>query len=273
MNPSDLKGPALLAYHAEALHTRVGAAFPGSRAVFRGHDLHAELQHLDWFSLCAFGIFGRQVPAGQLRLMSAAFVGSSYPDTRLWNNRVAALAGSTRSTPNLGASAAQAISEATIFGRGNEFRALDFFLKARKQLEAGMALPELLEKFLAQGGRMAGYGRPISTKDERMPLTLGLARELGLDQGPYLAMAWEMDRYFESTGRPLRMNLSALLSAFAADFGWQPREYNQLMYIAFLAGVYPCYLEAADKPPGVLFATACHDVCYEGVPPRSWPTP
>lgn len=267
-----MKGPAFLAEHVDVLRTKMGAAFPGSHAVFRGHDLHRDLMDMEWYALCAFGITGRKVPAGQLRLMSTAWVSSSYPDARLWNNRVAALAGTARSTPTLAISAAQAISEATIYGRGNEFRALDFLIKTRQALEAGASLPEHLEGFLSGGGRMAGYGRPISTSDERMPIVLNLAKELGLDKGPYLAMAWEIDRYFESTGRPLRMNLSALLSAFAADFGWTPREFNMLLFTAFLAGMYPCYLEAADKPPGALFPTPCADVRYEGVAARDWPS-
>ena len=266
-----MRGPAFLAEHAGVLRTKVGAAYPGSHAVFRGHDLHRDLKNMDWFALCAFGITGRQIPAAQLRLFTSAWVYTSYPDARLWNNRVAALAGTTRSTPNLAISAAQAISEATIFGRGNEFRALDFFLKTRQALDAGATLADHLEGFLRAGGRMAGYGRPISSTDERTPLVLDLARELGLADGPYVAMAYEIDRYFESTGRPLRMNLSALLSAFAADFNWTPREFNMLMFTCFLAGMYPCYLEAVDKPPGALFPVPCADVRYEGVAARDWP--
>ena len=267
-----MMGPQMLASHADVLRTKMGAAFPGSHAVFRGHELHRDLKDMDWFGLCAFGITGRQLPPAQLRLFSSVWVWTSYPDARLWNNRVAALAGATRSTPNLGISAGQAITEATIYGRGNEFRALDFFIKTRKALQAGITLADHLESFLSNGGRMAGYGRPISSSDERMPLTLGLARELGLADGPYLALAFEIDRYFESTGRPLRMNLSALLSAFAGDFGWSPREFNMIMFTTFLAGMYPCYLEAADKPPGAVFATRCEDVQYEGVASRPWPS-
>ncbi|MFT3856072.1 MAG: citrate/2-methylcitrate synthase [Aquabacterium sp.] len=265
-------GPDILAYHADALHTRVGAAFPGSRAVFRGHDLHRDLKDMDWLALCAFGIFGRHVPADQLKLFSSVWVWTSYPDARLWNNRIAALAGSTRSTPSLAISAGQAITEATIFGRGNEFRAHDFFLKTRKALaETGIPLAEYMTRFLTEGGRLAGYGRPISSVDERMPLTLDMARRLGLADGPHLALAFEIDAYMVATQRPLRMNLSALLSAFAADFGWSPREFNLLMYTCFLAGMYPCYLEAADQPPQALFAVRCEDVVYEGTAPRAWP--
>jgi len=266
-----MSGPHTLAEHADILHTKVGAAFPGSRAVFRGHDLHRDLKDMDWLALCAFGIFGRHVPAAQLRLFSSVWVWTSYPDARLWNNRVAALAGTTRSTPNMAISAAQAVTEATIYGRGNEFRALDFFLKTRRALQSGATLADHMEAFLRGGGRMAGYGRPISSTDERVPLTMACARELGLADGPYLALAHEIDDYMVRTNRPVRMNLSALLSAFAGDFGWSPREFNMLMHTCFLAGMYPCYIEAADKPPGAMFPVRCADVVYEGVARRAWP--
>ncbi|MGC4061722.1 MAG: hypothetical protein QM749_13085 [Aquabacterium sp.] len=266
-----MNGPRTLAEHADIFRTKVGAAYPGSHAVFRGHEVHTDLRELDWLSLYAFGIFGRHIPSAQLQLFNSAWVWTTYPDSRLWNNRVAALAGTTRSTPTLAISAAQALSEATIYGRGSEFRSLHFFLRTQRALDAGSTLSDHLEQFLRGGGRMAGYGRPISSVDERVPLTLGRAKELGLADGPYVALAFEIDRYFESTGRPLRMNVSALLSAFAADFGWTPREYNSFMFLTFLAGMYPCYLEAADKPPAAILALRCADVKYEGVAPRPWP--
>jgi hypothetical protein len=266
-----MKGPDALAQHTGKLRTKVGAAFPGSRAVFRGHDLHRDLKDMEWFNLVAFGITGRKVPPDQLRLLVSTWVWSSYPDARLWCNRAAALAGTARSTPNLAASAAQALSEATIYGRRNEFRAVDFFVKTRKAVEAGAALGEYLEDFLRNGGRMAGYGRPISSVDERMPLTMALAKELGLADWPHGRLAFEIDRYMESKGRPLRVNLGALVSAFAADFNWSPREFNMLQFTSFLAGVHPCYIEAAAKPPGAVFVTRCSDVAYEGRAPRDWP--
>ncbi len=265
------KGPEMLGEHADVLHTRVGAAFPGSRAVFRGHDLHKDLKDLDWFTLCALSVTGRRIPAEHITLFQAAFVSSSYPDARLWNNRVAALAGTTRSTPNLAISAAEAVSEAVIFGRGNEFRALDFFRKTQGVLEGGTTLPDHLETFLRQGGRMAGYGRPIASHDERMPLTMALARELGVADGPHVKLAFDIDRYFADTGRPLRLNQGGLLAAFAADFGWTPREFNLLLFAGFLAGMFPCYLEAVDKPVGAMFPVRCADVVYEGVARRTWP--
>lgn len=266
------RGPDVLAAHADVFQTKVGAAFPGSHAVFRGHDIHkGENKDIDWLSLCAFGIFGRHVPPAQLRLFNSGWVWTSYPDARLWNNRVAALAGTTRSTPNLSLSAAQALSEAAIYGRGIEFRSLDFFLKTREILQSGVTLAEHLESFLKAGGRMAGYGRPISASDERVDLTHTLARELGLADGEYTKLAFEIDAYFAATRPQLRINIAGLFCAYAADFGWSLREFSMFMFVTFQAGMYPCYLEAADKPPGAMFPVRCADVVYEGVAARVWP--
>jgi hypothetical protein len=267
------RGPHMLAEHAGVFRTRVGAAFPGERAVFRGHDLHRDLKDLGWFELYALGVTGRRMPLPQLRLIEKMFVWTSYPDARLWNNRVAALAGSTRSTPNLALSAAESVSEATIYGQRNAFRALDFFLKAHQAVLAGCTLDGYLDKHLARGGRLAGYGRPLSSsnKDERMPLTIELAQQLGLADGPHVKLAYDMDRYFEARGRPLRMNFGGLISAFCADFGLSPRELNLLIFPLFLAGMSPCYLEAADKPLGASFAMPCDAVQYSGHGKRPWP--
>lgn len=264
----------MLAEHVGVFRTRVGAAFPGERAVFRGHDLHRDLKDLGWFELHALGVTGRRMPLPQVRLIEKMCVWTSYPDGRLWNNRVAALAGATRSTPNLALSAAQSVTEATIYGQRNAFRALDFFLKTRQALSAGGTLDRYLDDYLARGGRLAGYGRPLAARelDERMPLTMEMARHLGLADGPHVTLAHDIDRYFEARGRPLRMNFGGLISAFGADFGLSPRELNLLLFPLFLAGVGPCYLEAADKPAGATFAMPCDAVAYSGQGKRPWPS-
>ena len=39
--------------------------------------------------------------------------------------------------------------------------------------------------------------------------------------------------------------------------------------LSFLAGMPPCYLDAAEKPEGQLFPLPCRMLSYEGVPPRA----
>ena len=95
-----------------------------------------------------------------MRFLEALCVFTSYPDPRIWNNRVAALAGTARSTGALGISAALAVSEAHIYGRGNEMQAISFFLATRKTVDDGGSLEACVRREVATYRRVAGYGRP-----------------------------------------------------------------------------------------------------------------
>ena len=86
--------------------TGLGAWFPGERVVFRGMDLFSDLKDMPWMGLLLFGITGRIFNKSQIQLFEAIWtISVSFPDPRLWNNCIAALAGSARSTAHLGVSA------------------------------------------------------------------------------------------------------------------------------------------------------------------------
>jgi hypothetical protein len=266
-----MNGPAILEATVGRLKTRMGQFFPGSHVVFRGHDLHAELKDMDWIELYVFGITGRRFSAERLRLMHALWTFTSYPDARIWNNRVAALAGSARSTGNLGMAAALAVSEASIYGRGIDLRAAEFFARTRAQLDAGRALGDCIREELASRRSIAGYGRPIINGDERIAPTMTLARELGLADGPCTRLAFEIEETLLAGRWRLRMNYGALAAGLATDIGLSPREYYLFMFPAFLAGMPPCFIEATEKPEGSLFPARCDDIDYSGAPERRWP--
>jgi hypothetical protein len=268
-----MNGPALLEENVGRIQSRMGACFLGSHAVFRGKDLHAELGDAKWIDVYLFGITGRRFSDPQLRLLEAFWSYTSYPDARIWNNRVAALAGSARSTGNLGVSAALALSEASIYGRGIDIRAIDFFLRARAETAAGKDLGPWVLRELSERRSIAGYGRPIASGDERIVPILKLARDLGLADGPYLELAHAVEKILLDGRMRMRMNYGAVLAALAADLGFSPREYYLFMHPAFLAGMLPCYIEAAAKPEGTLFPLACGDVAYSGTPKRNWIKP
>ncbi len=227
-----MKGPELLEENTDRLKTRMGGCFPGSRAVFRGHDLHAELRGMDWMELYVFGITGRRFTQEQLLLLHAIWVYTSYPDARIWNNRVAALAGSARSTPTLALSAALAVTDAKLYGGHPIVRAIDFFLQARKQVEQGEQLAGVVSKEV-QARRIYGYGRPINSADERLPWLLARARELNLDQGPHLRLALEVEEILLSDNKALRMNYAGMVSALAADIGFSLKEFHLFMFLGY----------------------------------------
>ena len=96
--------------------TTIGKAFPGERVVFRGFDLHHELANESWLALYLLGITGRKFEGTALKILNYMWVSTSYPDVRIWNNRVAALAGTAQSHAAGAMGAAIAVSDAQIYG-------------------------------------------------------------------------------------------------------------------------------------------------------------
>jgi len=268
---ASMPGPQRLQANVGGFQTRMGQAFVGQRAVFRGHDLHADLAGLDWVDLYVFGITGRRLTSEQVRLLHAVWVCTSYPDARIWNNRVAALAGSARSTGNLGVAAAIAVSEASIYGRGIDIRAIDFLQRARAGMDNGESLESCVRIELDAHRGIAGYGRPIANGDERIAPMMALLRSLNMNEGRHVRLAFDVERLLLEGRWRWRMNYAALAAAIAADIGFSPREYYLFNAPAFLAGMQPCYVEASERPEGALFPMPCVQVRYEGEPKRRWP--
>jgi hypothetical protein len=265
-----MNGPQSLEEHVGRLKTRMGAVFPGERAVFCGQDLHASLRDMDWLELYTFGITGRRYTPQQLKVLHALWTYTSYPDARIWNNRVAALAGTARSTGSLGIAAALAVSEAQIYGRGVDKRAIEFLARAKIRIDLGEDLSELVRIELKQQRGIAGYGRPIASGDERIAPMMALVCEQGLDGGAHLKLAFEVEKILLAGRWRLHMNYAALAAAMAADLGLSPHEYYFFGIPAFLAGMPPCYQDAAEKPEGQLFPLPCYMISYEGVKRRHW---
>ncbi len=262
-----MSDPKVLEQHVGILRSRMGAFWAGERAVFRGHDLHADLRNMDWVELYLFGVTGKRFTREQMKLLHGILVYTSYPDARLWNNRVAALAGTARSTPGLAISAGMAVSEASIYGGYPGVRAIDFFLRAQRHIAAGGDLKE----FVAREGKIFGYGRPTpETKDERLPWLEGLAHDLGLDQGPHFRIAKEVEHMLTARHPRLRMNYAAMTASLCADMGFTKTDFQVFRVPLFVAGMPPCYLEATEKPEGAVFPVPCHGVRYEGPQKRQW---
>ncbi|MGC2458220.1 MAG: hypothetical protein WA435_09500 [Gallionellaceae bacterium] len=266
-----MNGPHLLEEQVGRFATSMGAVFPGERAVFRGHDLHATLKDMDWLELYLFGITGRRFTPQQMKVLHALWTYTSYPDARIWNNRVAALAGTARSTGTLAIAAATAVSEAQIYGGGAVLRAIEFLIRARIHVNAGADLESLVCAELKRHRGIAGYGRPVASRDERIAPMMALVREQGLDGGPHLKLAFEVEKLLLAGRWRLHMNYAALTAALGADFGLSPQEFYLFMITVFLAGMPLCYLEAAQKPEGQLFPLPCRMMQYEGVAHRLWP--
>lgn len=262
--------PDELLKHVGTLKTRMGAAFVGERAVFRGHDLHADLHDMDWVELYTFGITGRRFTPNELELLHAIWVYTSYPDARIWNNRVAALAGSSRSTGALGLSGALAVSEASIYGGGIIARSIQFLINTRKRLHAGDELINCIRDEFEIHRSIAGYGRPLRSGDERIKPMMKLVNKLGRDQLPYLKLAFAIEEVLLQGRWRQRMNFGALSAALGADLGFGVEEHYLAMFPIFLAGMPPCYAESRETEAGPRFYICCKNIKYEGKHARTW---
>lgn len=269
-----MRGPAKLLDCEDRWVTGMGAWFPAGRAVFCGKDLFHELNDLPWMGLRLYGITGRIPAEKQIRLFDGMWtLCTSYPDPRLWNNRVAALAGSARSTAGMALGAANAVSEASIYGRRPGIRAIDFLLRTKKQMDEGAVLTDIIAMELKKYKRMYGYGRPVTDKDERIEPLLKLARSLGFSDGPYVKLAFAVEEILLNNYKQLHMNIAVLLAALAADQGLAPYEYYRFMALSFSAGMTACHVDAMDKPEGAFFPLRCERVAYSGKSRRTWDGP
>lgn len=267
-----MASPTLLETFEGPLRTVMGGCFPGQRAVMRGQDIHAVLKDVDWMDMYLFAVTGRRHTSGQLKVLHAIWTNTSYPDARLWNNRVAALAGSTRSTGILGVSAALAVSEASIFGGQVELAVADFLVRARDASDSGKGLDGFVAEELRTHRGIGGYGRPLgrSAADERNAIIIGIATREGLGQGVFLKLAQDVERILLAGRWRMRMNYAAVATALSLDLGLSPRECYLYMLPAFMAGMAPCYLEACSRPELATFPLRCTALKFDGVARRAW---
>lgn len=266
-----MKGPAALFEHEDNWVTRMGMVFAGERVVFRGKDLFSELRDIRWMELFLFGITGRRFTENQVRLFETIWtLGTSYPDPKIWNNRIASLAGTARSTCALGIGAAISISEATIYGRRPDVRAIDFLFRARRMLESGMVLPEIISTELKKFRVIAGYGRPMINADERIRPVREVADSLGFGDGFYLGLIFRIEEAILDMRYRYKLNAAALGAALAADQGLSTTEYYLYLNPSFIAGMMPCYIEASEKEEGTFMPMPCHRLTYLGRNNRNW---
>jgi len=265
-----MNGPTQLLESENHWVSHMGGWFAGERVVFRGQDLHRDLKDLNWTELYLFSITGRRFSPVELKILTALWVYTSYPEPRIWNNRVAALAGTARSTGALGVGAAVAVSEATIYGRRPDIRTIDFLLRAQQRQDAGETLQSIVKDELQRFRGIPGYGRPVTRGDERIPHMLALLRETGREQGMYVQLALAVEHEL-SVGRwRMQMNMAMLCAAIATDMGFTPNEYYKYAIPSFIAGMLPCTIEAEEKPEGTFFPLRCTRIAYEGVAQRRW---
>lgn len=257
--------------HEKFWETSMGSWFPGQRIVFRGKDLFTDLKDISWMGLLLYGITGRFFDDKQIRLFESIWIlSTSYPEPRLWNNRIAALAGTARSSGNLGLSAALAVSEAKVFGHQVNRETSDFLFRVMDIWKSDENLEEHIKSEMKTNRRIGGFGRPIIKTDERLAPLIDIAEQLDFSNGDYVKLVFSIEKILIKNRYRMYMNVSALTTALLADQGLDREEIYHYRSLMFSAGIIPCFIDAANKPTGAFFPLSCEKINYQGEAIRSW---
>ncbi len=250
--------------------TKMGASFLGERVVFRGKDLHHDLKDLSWFELFLYSITGRFFSEKELKLLNFLWVTTSYPDPRLWPNRVMAIAAAARSTATLALSSSIAISEATYYGRRADKKTIDFFIQINKLYQSN---PDKLQDFVFQKIKaqrmMLGYGRPVGEEDERIPHVKKFITKNNIELGKYTQLAFKIEKIINQRYR-MTINMAGISAALVADMGFSPIEYHLFTSPVFIAGSSPCFIDSYNKPEGCFLPMRCEKIISKDHKYRAW---
>ncbi|MEZ0149098.1 MAG: hypothetical protein AB9Q19_07240 [Candidatus Reddybacter sp.] len=259
-----LTGPERLEAYEDNWQTEMGAWFPGERVVLRGKDVFTELNNQTWMEFFIYGLTGKSSKKIAQLLEGVWVISTSFPDPRLWNNRVAALAATCRSTGVLATAAGVSVSEANIYGLKPIKGSIDFLYRAAEKLKNGEPLEKIIRKELKTYRTVHGYGRPLTNADERVEPLLKFANSIGAGNGPYVKLAFEIEEWFKESRYKYQINIAAVSAALFADCGILPNEKYYMATLAFVAGIYPCYIDSLEKPEGAFMPLSTKRIHYRG---------
>ena len=245
--------------------TSIGGWFPSDKVILRGKDVFTELNDKPWMEYLLYAATGKESPK-IARLMEAMWViCTSFPDPRIWNNRVSALAGTARSTGALAAAASVAVTEATIYGLKPIKGATDFLYRADQLLAEGESLEQIVKAEIKQFRSVFGYGRPIVGADERVKPMMDFARSIGCGNGKLVKLAFEIEEYLSGTRLKYKINIAAVCAALLADEGLSPMDFYHMATLAFTAGAMPCFIDTCNQQEGCFLPLRTSRLKYTGV--------
>lgn len=271
----------------ENWQAKAGAWFAGERVVMHGENILQAMQGRSWMDMLLLAIRGKKPDPAQARLLDEVLVFSGcIPDPRLWNNRIAALAGTARSSSPLVIAAATAVSHAVIYGFRPGLGALQMLREISARVASGEQLQDLIKERLqarkhsnrgsaAKGKKreidlFPGYGRPGNKGDERNPSFIAVLERHNAHEGPSIKLAYAIQDTLQALGYKLNLNMAGLIAAVCLDQNLGDQEFLHYVTVCFFPGLIACFDDAATNPEGSFFPMRCEQIEYQGEPARQW---
>lgn len=261
----------------------LGAWIPGETVKVRNKDIFEDFRDKPWMDLFMYSLTGREFSPKQIQLLEALWVlATSYPEPKLWNNRIGSIAGSARCSMSMGIAAGTSTSEAIVYGTRPFIRSFHFLESSYEDSRNGIDLTTLVKQRLeapkqsASGkGRdralatLPGFGRPITKQDERIEPLLSVARSLEL-AGPYTDHLLKIEETVIALGSPLRPNAAIFMASLMLDQEIDHLTAGHYIALTFTSGIAACLIDALQKPEGCFLPLRCSRIQYEGPDERDW---
>lgn len=258
-------------HYRNRIYSRKGGWKIGEAVYNHGYSMMDELVgEVSFFQLLLLNITGK-IPSKNLAdWLEGCFICLSWPDSRIWCNQMAALAGSAGTKPVAAVSAGIMASDSLLYGPGVIPHCMNFITESVDAKQQGFELKTIVEQQLNRTKTVPGYARPIAKGDERVIAMREVSKQLGFTPGTHELLAEEISDYLADTIEE-SINFGGYMVAFLADQGITVDELTQISALWVSAGVQACYAEAIDRPAGSYLPLRCSDVIYTGVDDRALP--
>jgi citrate synthase len=195
----------------------------------------------------------------------------SWPDPRIWCNRIGAL-GATAGTETVGSVCAGLLAaDSRSYGVRTLGESMDLIARVYSYTDQGGSVEDFVkEEVKASGGKpyLIGFARPVAKGDERISVLERLSKKLGFEHGPHLALAYQIESVLNRDFGEA-MNISGYISAFASDHGYSSVDVRRIFSIGVSSGISASHVDYADREQGAFAPLQVCDINYLGQPKRS----
>ncbi|TQV84663.1 hypothetical protein FKG94_03835 [Exilibacterium tricleocarpae] len=240
----------------------------GAGVESHGYDLINELVgHYSYMQVVVLNATGRMPSKGLADWFEAVHICLSWPDPRIWCNRIGALGGASGASVVAATSAGIMASDSRAYGIRPIVEGIEFIQRARREVSApALSAAEFVAREVKKhNGKpyLMGYARPVAKGDERIPALERVARQHHFETGPHLRLAYEIEALL-SAQFDESMNINGYVSAFLSDLDFSAQEVYRIFSAVVFSGITACYVDTADREPGHFAPLQVADIEYTG---------
>jgi citrate synthase len=244
----------------------------GQKIECHGLDLMEDVVgKLSYMQLVILNATGRLESKEMAAWFESIHICLSWPDSRIWCNRVGSLGGSVGANTVASVCAGVMAADSTSYGPRTIMAGIDLIVRAYESVKSGSDVEQFVaDEVKSKGGKpfLMGYARPVVRGDERIVVLEKNTALLGFQRGGHLDIAYQiesiLDRNFGES-----MNLNGYISAFVSDHGFSALEIYRICSVIVSSGVAACHVNNVDERHGSFAPLQIQDIEYIGSEARS----